>query len=231
MFDFNNLVAFNELSTILKLSLSLIVGVLVGIEREKKHQPAGIKTHALVCIGACLVVCTSEFMLERFAYDGDIFRLSAQVISGIGFLGAGTIIVTARNQVMGLTTAAGLWYVGCAGIAIGYGYYLGAIYSLILVLIVGKHFDKLDSYFRNKSRYLELYLEYDERVELKDILYILRKYGIKVLNFDSKKTTPHNSKKAYSLVTKIRFPKSYKDSEFVIDILLETPGVYFVDKV
>lgn len=223
-------IGYNIYSTMLKLTLALIVGLLVGIERELKHQPAGIKTHTLVCIGSCLVVCTTGFMVTNFDYYGDVFRLGAQVISGIGFLGAGTIMVTGRNQIKGLTTAAGLWYVGCAGLAIGYGFYSGAIYSAILVLIIGRYFDRIDNHFRNKSRYLDIYLEYDERLELNEVLSAVRVYGIKIINYDTKKTRSHNDRNAYTLIMHVMFPKSYKDSEFVIDKLTETPGVYFVEK-
>ncbi len=119
---------------LLKLVLAGILGGMIGIEREHKHRPAGLRTHILVCMGACLTMMISSFMVA----DGlttDVARLGAQVISGIGFLGAGTIL-REGDRVRGLTTAATLWAIACVGLAIGIGYYGGAIAAAFMMLIV-----------------------------------------------------------------------------------------------
>lgn len=132
---------------VIRLALSMAAGMLIGMERERHHRPAGIKTHMLVCMGAALVSLMQVHMnIDAIAMvagnpdlasvlKSDSGRLGAQVISGIGFLGAGTII---RNQgnVRGLTTAATIWLVGCVGLAIGMGYYLMSILAVIFVLFV-----------------------------------------------------------------------------------------------
>ncbi len=123
---------------ILRLLLASCFGALIGMEREHAHRPAGLRTHILVCVGACLVMLTSEFTYNyyhQFSPNMDINRLGAQVISGIGFLGAGTII---RNgsSVKGLTTAASLWAVACIGIATGIGFYLGATICTVAIFII-----------------------------------------------------------------------------------------------
>lgn len=123
---------------ILRLLLATCFGALIGMEREHAHRPAGLRTHILVCVGACLVMLTSEFTYntyQQFSPNMDVNRLGAQVISGIGFLGAGTII---RNgsSVKGLTTAASLWAVACIGIATGIGFYLGATLCTIAIFII-----------------------------------------------------------------------------------------------
>lgn len=122
---------------ILRILLSICFGALIGMEREHAHRPAGLRTHILVCVGACLVMLTSEFTYNyyhQFSPNMDINRLGAQVISGIGFLGAGTII---RNgsSVKGLTTAASIWAVACIGLATGIGFYLGATVCTIAIFI------------------------------------------------------------------------------------------------
>lgn len=132
---------------ILRLLLATCFGALIGMEREHAHRPAGLRTHILVCVGACLVMLTSEFTYNsyhQFSPNMDINRLGAQVISGIGFLGAGTII---RNgsSVKGLTTAASLWAVACIGIATGIGFYLGATLCTVAIFITL-------SYIRNWSK-------------------------------------------------------------------------------
>ena len=126
---------------ILRISLAILLGTIIGVEREIKNRPAGMRTHILVCLGACIIsLIESSFVASlnastesSVAYN--FGRLSAQVISGIGFLGAGTILFTDR-KITGLTTAASLWNTACLGIAIGYGYYLIAIVGSIFVMLV-----------------------------------------------------------------------------------------------
>ena len=112
-------------SIVIRLLAATLCGGLLGMERERKKRPAGLRTYILVCMGAALVIMTNIYITDLYG-TGDPTRLAAQVVSGIGFLGAGTIIVTTRNRVRGLTTAAGLWASACMGIAIGAGFYIGA---------------------------------------------------------------------------------------------------------
>lgn len=126
-----------EVQIIFRILLAVCFGSLIGMEREHAHRPAGLRTHILVCVGACLVMLTSEYVYNSyhlFSPNMDIARLGAQVISGIGFLGAGTII---RNgsSVKGLTTAASIWAVACIGLATGVGFYLGATVATIIIFI------------------------------------------------------------------------------------------------
>ena len=117
----------NTISIIFRLLLATLFSGIIGFERGTKKRPAGFRTHILVCIGATMVMITSQYMIDILKVQTDPTRLGAQVISGIGFLGAGTIIVIGRNQVKGLTTAAGLWTCACIGLAIAVGFYEGAI--------------------------------------------------------------------------------------------------------
>jgi len=115
-------------SMIVRLLLAMAAGMLVGVDRERKNRGAGMKTHVLVCIGAALAMMTSEYIYHEFPdARADMARIGAQVVSGVGFLGVGTIMVTGKNQIRGLTTAAGLWASACAGIAIGIGFVEGAL--------------------------------------------------------------------------------------------------------
>lgn len=121
---------------IFRLLLALILGGIIGFERENVHRPAGFRTHILVCVGAALVMITSEYLVSKYMgkTNSDPARLGAQVISGIGFLGAGTIMREGVS-VKGLTTAASLWAVSCVGIAAGSGFYLGAIAATVIIYI------------------------------------------------------------------------------------------------
>ncbi|MBO5868173.1 MAG: MgtC/SapB family protein, partial [Oscillospiraceae bacterium] len=114
------------MSVIIRISVAIIVGGLIGLERGLKNRPAGMRTYMVVCLGSCLIMLTNQYIFQATQL-GDPVRMGAQVVSGIGFLGAGTIIVTRRNQIKGLTTAAGLWAAAGVGLAIGIGFYEAAV--------------------------------------------------------------------------------------------------------
>ncbi len=146
----------------LRLLLSVALGGLIGFEREHTNRPAGFRTHILVCVGSALVMVTSEFIFDK--YTGlagiDPTRLGAQVVSGIGFLGAGTIIrdgVTVR----GLTTAASLWAVSCVGLAVGAGFFSGAVIATIFIYLILISLKSAERRFTRKSRYRTFIVEAD----------------------------------------------------------------------
>ncbi len=129
------LVEFNVWSIVFRVVLSALLGGLIGSERGRHGRAAGMRTHILVCLGSAITSLTGLYAVETLGYTGDVFRISAQVISGIGFLGAGTILVRNRSIVTGLTTAAGMWATASIGIAVGYGFYVGAIAAALLCLL------------------------------------------------------------------------------------------------
>ena len=129
------LVGFNSWSVIFRVALAALLGGLIGSERGRHGRAAGMRTHILVCLGAALTSLTGLYAVESLNYTGDVFRISAQVVSGIGFLGVGTILVRNRSIVTGLTTAAGMWATASIGIAVGYGFYSGAIIASLLCLL------------------------------------------------------------------------------------------------
>ncbi len=152
----------NILSIAFRIVLAIVIGGVMGMERGRKNRPAGLRTYILVCLGATLVMMTNQYVYQQFNAS-DPVRLGAQVISGIGFLGAGTIIVTGKSQIKGLTTAAGLWTAACSGLAIGIGFYEGALIGGVATLFAVSGLNKMDARIHQKSKYLELYLEYDQR--------------------------------------------------------------------
>ena len=114
-------------SWICRLITAVILGGIIGFEREHSHRPAGFRTHILVSVGSALIMMTAIYISKHVEGEVDLSRMSAQVVSGIGFLGAGTIILTGRQEIKGLTTAAGLWASACMGLAIGSGFYECAV--------------------------------------------------------------------------------------------------------
>lgn len=121
-----------EIELIIRLFVAAFLGGVIGIERARTNHEAGLRTHLLVCLGAAGVMCLSEVMHGEFG--GDIGRIGAQVVNGLGFLGAGCIIVS-QNRIKGLTTAAGLWTTACVGLSIGLGYYVISISMVVIILL------------------------------------------------------------------------------------------------
>ena len=164
---------------VLKLTLALLCGGLLGLERGMKKRPAGFRTYMLVCLGSTLVVMTNMHMIELFQ-TGDPGRMGAQVVSGIGFLGAGTIIVTRHSQIKGLTTAAGLWTSAAVGLATGIGFYEAAVIGAAFIFIILSVLSNLDSRMHRKADHFEAYVELPEAVSLGMLMDALNTCGIAV---------------------------------------------------
>lgn len=150
-------------STLFRLILAMFLGCLIGIDRGMKKRVAGVKTHMIVCMGATLVMMTGDFIhvYSNGAGIGDTARLGAQVVSGIGFLGVGTIIVTGQRHVSGLTTAASLWTSACIGLAVGIGFYSGAIFTTLGLILVFKYAKYIEVYVEEHSNTYDVYMEFE----------------------------------------------------------------------
>ena len=142
----------NLLTLIIRTLMAIICAGVIGFERDAHGSAAGLRTHILVCLGAMIAMSTGVFAATHFS--GDASRIGAQVVSGIGFLGAGTIMVN-RGHIKGLTTAAGLWTSACIGLAIGTGFYEAAIVGSIAVLIVERWLKRLKKRIMRKRGLLD----------------------------------------------------------------------------
>ena len=157
------------LAVILRIACAAVFGGLLGLEREIKNRAAGLRTYMLVCVGACLIMLTNQYIFQTFNAS-DPVRMGAQVVSGIGFLGAGTIIVTRHRQITGLTTAAGLWSVAGVGLALGVGFYEAAIARALAVFVVITVLQKLDAIMHQRTKRADLYFELAADIPLGDFL-------------------------------------------------------------
>jgi putative Mg2+ transporter-C (MgtC) family protein len=169
---------------VLRLLLSVGLGGAIGYEREHTSRPAGFRTHILVCVGAALVMVTSEFTFRNYSGLASIdpTRLGAQVVSGVGFLGAGTIIRDGFN-VRGLTTAASLWAVSCIGIAAGAGFYSGAVVATVFIFLTLLTLKKAEKHFSKKNRYRTFIVESDNTPGLVGTVSgLLERYEIDIKN-------------------------------------------------
>ncbi len=153
-------------SVLLRLVLAVLFGGLVGLNRALVKRAAGFRTHILVCLGSTVVMMTNQYMYECLLWSTDPARLGAQVITGVGFLGAGTILMKA-DKVQGLTTAAGLWACACIGLAIGVGFYSASIVAILLVILSLTKFSKLaiDIYRKINKQAAKSYAE-DHHVDI-----------------------------------------------------------------
>lgn len=167
------------LAVILRIVAAVIFGGILGMERGLKNRPAGLRTYMLVCVGACLIMLTNQYLFQVTS-TGDPMRLGAQVVSGIGFLGAGTIIVTKHNQIKGLTTAAGLWAAAGVGLALGVGFYEAAIVAGFAIYAILTLMQYLDRRMHRRARYLELYIEISQELGIGTLIRRLRALNVEI---------------------------------------------------
>ena len=215
------------LSVAIRILAAVIIGGLLGLEREMKNRAAGLRTYMLVCTGACLIMLTNQYIFQT-AGTGDPVRMGAQVISGIGFLGAGTIIVTRRNQIKGLTTAAGLWTAAGVGLAIGVGFYEAAVIGAVAVCFVMTLMQKLDSRMRRKSRRIEIYVEISSQLSLGTFLQQLRDRNMSPEDVMRDRNAQADSDVRCYTAT-VKFNKSMVHSRVIEDIL-SLPGVEYLEE-
>ena len=217
----------NALSTFVRLALALICGGVLGMERGKKNRPAGFRTYMLVCVGATLVMLTNQYICNLYG-TGDPARLGAQVISGIGFLGAGTIIVTGRNRVKGLTTAAGLWADACVGLAIGIGFYSAAIIGCTMILVVMSVLHRIDDRMMSNTKVMDLYMEFEKMSDLGGFMSYLKEHGIKVTEIEMTKSNNVEDIGVAVLLT-LKLEKKRPHTE-IIQLLSMAGGVIYIEE-
>ena len=155
------------LRAVLNLLLATAIGGLIGNERGRHGRAAGMRTHIIVCLGAALTSMMSLFADREYGETGDIFRISAQVVCGVGFLGAGMIILKNNSVITGLTTAAGIWTTSIIGIAIGYGFYIGAIAAAVFCLGATVLLSKLE---KGRKFLIVYYIEIDDMYKTNEVI-------------------------------------------------------------
>lgn len=217
----------NIFSVTIRTLLALLLGGVIGLERGSNRHPAGFRTHILVCVGATLAMMTNQFISEAFE-TSDPARLGAQVITGVGFLGVGTILVTGRYKIKGLTTAAGLWASACLGLAIGIGFYSGAMISAIVIFTSLSLLPKVENYFYKKSRVLDLYIEVDTIEHFKNITKYIRSIGASFFESHIIKTSPV-TEGSISFNISVILPKNISHED-AMQSIEKMDGIYLVEE-
>lgn len=224
----NYLRELNVVSIMLRFLLAIICGGIIGIERGKKKQAAGFRTHILVCMGAAIAMMTGQYISDTFQYASDPARLGAQVISGIGFLGVGTIIVTQSNKVRGLTTAAGLWTAACIGIGIGIGFYEAAIIGTIFVILTMVFLQKIDEFFYAREPLSEFFIELENVKQIKSLINNVKRHNLRLVSMEMRKSQ-FGDEKAVGIVIMVK-KINRKDNINIFEIMSESSGVIFVEE-
>ncbi len=172
--------AFNPVTVVLRVILAALAGALVGLEREFHGRAAGLRTHMMVSLGAALTTMIGLFAVTELGMSSDPLRVGAQVISGVGFLGAGTILLRGGgSRITGLTTAAGLWAAAAIGLAVGMGFYLGAFLTVFAVMLTFTLVSRVEMHMNRKRQRMAVYLELESVEAVKPTLQTLRiEYGL-----------------------------------------------------
>lgn len=207
----------NMVSIIVRILLAACCGGVLGIERAKSNQAAGMRTYMLVCIGSTVVMLTSQYMSEYFQ-TGDPARLGAQVISGIGFLGAGSIMTGGKLEVRGLTTAAGLWTAACIGLAVGIGFYSGGILGTLAVYLTVSWLKPVAYHFSRDDNTFGLYIEV-KRVEYLPAVYKLIEEDDGYLS--EKEMTECRKDGSCGTIVSVKLPREKNPDEIIELLLLE----------
>lgn len=176
-----------ETSAILKMLLAAVCGGSIGLGREIHRHSAGLKTFSIVCLGSTLIMITNDYIFRYIAQgSGDLSRMAAQVVSGIGFLGAGSIMITNHNRIKGLTTAASLWVTAAIGISIGTGFYFGAISGTCIVHIISIFFQIIDKKIMKYSPYMVLCIDGQNEEFMLVLIDYFNSQKIQITNLERK---------------------------------------------
>ena len=194
---------FSVLSIAVRMTLAVMCGGIIGIEREYKRRPAGFRTHILICLGAAITTLTSQHIVFNMQMYTDLGRLGAQVVAGIGFIGAGTIIVTKRQRVKGLTTAAGLWTAAIIGLVCGAGFVECALFATLMVLVAELLLIKIEYRFAKKINDVTIYVEYKHAVAIEGIIRVLREHRMMLNDLEITRVSDEGDEHYYCAVITI----------------------------
>ena len=226
-------------SVVVRLALAMLLGGCIGLERGRKRRPAGFRTYMLVCLGAALTVLLSlyEFTMvtgpwsdlcAEIGIKPDVSRFGAQVINGVGFLGAGTILVTGRREVKGLTTAAGLWASACMGLAIGAGFYECVFLGTVLIFLSMRYLPSIENRMVERAPFLNIYVEFESLDNIGLIISRIKEKNAQVLDVEVDHGRGSGSSNP-SAVFSLRLAKRHSHSDVLVSIS-ELDCVYTVEE-
>ena len=227
IFDFQRTGSIDLLTVSVRLVIALLCGGIIGIERERKQRPAGFRTHILICIGAAMTTLTSQYIAFDLKATTDLARLGAQVIAGIGFIGAGTIIVTKRKNVKGLTTAAGLWASAIVGLCTGSGFIEGALITTMIIVVAELFLSRFEYFMISNSRTINILVEFNDTTNLTSIIDIVKESSSYVRDIEI--TRSNNTASNSCAIFSLRMPRK-TSHEKLLNSIASLDGVVAVEE-
>jgi putative Mg2+ transporter-C (MgtC) family protein len=230
---------FSIWELLLRVGVAVLCGGVIGLERGRKRRPAGFRTYMLVCVGAAMTMILSTYLTAMILgpwssvipYDfakTDVSRFGAQVINGIGFLGAGTIIVTGRQQIKGMTTAAGLWASACMGLAIGAGFYMASLICCVLIILTIVVFSKLETLILSHSRNINVYVEFENTDDISDIIEKIKSRQVKIFDVEITRIRSADGLPPCAIYS-VRLPKKLRHADLMA-VIATISGVQTVEE-
>lgn len=219
----------NLLAITARLVLAVICGGVIGLEREVRRRSAGFRTHILICMGSAITILTNLYLYQIMHLYTDISRMGAQVIAGVSFVGAGTIIVTRRHRVKGLTTAAGLWTASIIGLACGAGYAECAIFATMMVMLAELVLIRVEYRYVKLSRDVNLYVEYSMPITIQRLVRLLRTEKIPMNDMEVNRIADGDGSFRYSAILTIQVTREELEQK-IIRLFEETEDVLAVEK-
>ncbi len=218
----------NIASIAFRLFLSIILCGAIGMERGLRNRPAGFMTYLLVGCGSALIMITNQYIATIYT-NVDPTRMASQVVSGIGFLGAGTIITTSKNEIRGLTTAAGIWAAAAVGLAVGIGFYGGAIIGSIFIIFSLMYLKKIDLYIKTHAKTMEIYLEYNEEFSMQNLSLYTEQSHFEIFDMEAGKIKTLNGEFG-TLTFDVNFHHKVNHIK-IIEEIRQLPGILYIREV
>ena len=230
----------NMCSMMLRIVMAMFFGGFIGFERERKGRAAGFRTYMLVALGAAVTQILSQYLdlmlstqwladMEIVGRRTDVVRLGARVVSGVGFLGTGTIFVTSKREVKGLTTAAGFWASACMGLAVGAGFYEGMAVAFVLIVICMNILPLVETAIMSKSLNMVLYLETENIENLSGIISFIKREEIHIFEVEIDKENHQHSPNVNAVID-LRLPVRLQHAE-LLAALSTLNGVITIEEV
>lgn len=214
-------------NVLIRIVSSLVIGAIIGIDRGAKKRGGGARTTVTVCIGATVIMLLEQYMEILYPDKFDITRLAAQVISGVGFLGAGSILISG-HQIKGLTSAASIWTSACIGLTIGIGFIDGAAVTTAIWLLVIHLVPLIEDRVYKRSRYMTLYIEAEDGKAITNVSRLLKDKECFIDTFDVDK--PKAKGQNFQIITTFQLPKQAIKEEH-LKLLQDIKGVESVDEI
>lgn len=217
--------AWNMRNILIRVIAAAVLGGVVGLDRGMKHRGAGTKTITVVCLGATLVMLTEQYIQIHFPGLANMNRLAAQVISGVGFIGVGTIIIS-KHRVRGLTTAATLWASACIGLAVGIGFIEGGVLITVMMMLSLHVLPFVERFATRHSRYCNVFIDLEKSRDLHTVIHDLKEAGIVIDSMDMSESAIVGEGVSVHLVLYVK--KAMERTE-IYDILMKSDKVVSLD--